>query len=258
MIVKAVILARGLGTRMRAADENSNLDSAQTKVAELGVKALIPISDNKTFLDFIVENLRSAGFSDICLVIGDEHETLKYFCRNNDLSFTIQEKPIGTANAILSAESFVNGDNFLMVNSDNLYPVNDLRKLHNLESAGLIAFDKQNLIAKSNIDEEKINKFAVLSFDENNVLTKIIEKPDSSEKDAFISMNAWVFSPNIFEACKSVKLSKRGEYELSDAVNYAIENLDEKFKAVYSNEGVLDLSSRADIAKVAGKLAKNG
>jgi glucose-1-phosphate thymidylyltransferase len=258
MTNKAVILARGLGTRMRAVDENSKLNCEQAKIAESGVKTLIPIADNKTFLDFAIENLRSVGFTEICLVIGDEHEILKDFCRKNDLSFAIQEKPIGTANAVLSAEQFVNGKHFLMVNSDNLYSVNDLSKLQKLNSAGLIAFDKQNLIAKSNIDEEKINKFAILSFDENNVLTKIIEKPETTEENAFISMNAWIFSPKIFEACQNIKLSKLGEYELSDAVNFAIETLDEKFKIVKSNEGVLDLSSRADIEKVINKLVKNG
>jgi glucose-1-phosphate thymidylyltransferase len=258
MTNKAVILARGLGTRMRAVDENSKLDSEQANIAELGVKALIPIAENKTFLDFVLENLRSAGFTEICLVIGNEHEILKDFCRKNGLQFAIQEKPLGTANAVLSAETFVNGDYFLMVNSDNLYPSNDLRKLQKLNSPGLIAFDKQSLIAKSNIDEEKINKFAVLSFDDNDVLTRIIEKPETTEKNAFISMNAWVFSPKIFEACRNVKLSKRGEYELSDAINFAIEKSGEKFSAIYSDEGVLDLSSRADIEKVIEKLIKNG
>jgi dTDP-glucose pyrophosphorylase len=258
MITKAVILARGLGTRMRAVDENSNLDSAQTKIAEIGVKALIPIADGKTFLDFVLQNIRSAGFSEICLVIGNEHEILKDFCRKNDLSFAIQKNPIGTANAVLSAESFVNGEHFLMVNSDNLYPINDLRRLKELNSVGLVAYYKQSLIAKSNISEEKINKFAVLEIYANNMLEKITEKPETTAKEAFISMNAWIFSPKIFDACQSVGLSKRGEYELSDAVNFAVETLGERFKIIKSDEGVLDLSSRADIEKVVVKLGKNG
>jgi dTDP-glucose pyrophosphorylase len=135
-----------------------------------------------------------------------------------------------------------------------LYPINDLERLRNLISAGLIAFDKQNLIKKSNIDETKINKFAVLDFDENDYLKKIIEKPERVAENSFISMNAWLFSPKIFAACRQIKLSERGEFELADAVNFAIENLDEKFKAVYSKEGVLDLSSRADVENVREKL----
>jgi dTDP-glucose pyrophosphorylase len=71
-------------------------------------------------------------------------------------------------------------------------------------------------------------------------------------------MNAWLFSPNIFEACREINLSPRGEFELTDAVNFAIEHLGEKFKVVFSNEGVLDLSSRADVEKLSEKLIENG
>lgn len=260
MITKAVIIARGLGKRMRAEHESAKLDAKQTEIASQGIKALMPIWGEKTLLDFIFENLSEAGFKEFCLVIGNEHQAIRDFCNklNYDISFAIQEKPLGTANAVLAAEDFAKDEFFLVVNSDNLYPVRDLEGLRKLNSAGLIAFDKQNLIAKSNIDEEKINKFAVLSFDENDNLTKIIEKPETTEKDAFISMNAWMFSPKIFEACKQIKLSSRGEYELADAVNFAIESFGEKFKAIYSIEGVLDLSSRSDVEKVRDKLIKNG
>ncbi len=258
MITKAVILARGLGTRMRAVDKNSNLDSEQAKIAELGVKALIPIAENKTFLDFALENLRSAGFTEICLVIGNEHEILKEFCRKNGLHFAIQEKPLGTANAVLSAENFANGDNFLVINSDNIYPVNSLQRLRYLNAAGLIAFNRQSLIAKSNISAEKIAKFAVVEFDENNYLTQIVEKPKTVAENSFVSMNAWLFSNKIFEACGNINLSVRNELELTDAVQFAIKNLGEKFKIITSNEGVLDLSSREDIEKVIEKLIKNG
>lgn len=253
---KAVILARGLGTRMRASDDLTVLNAKQAEIARQGIKTLIPILGEKTLLDFIFESLSNAGFLKFCLVIGDEHQAIQDYCTklDYDISFAIQAKPLGTANAVLSAEAFVNDENFLTVNSDNLYPVNDLADLRKFETAGLIAFDKHSLIEKSNIDEAKINKFAVLNFDENNCLTKIIEKPETTEKDTWISMNAWLFSPQIFEACRKIKLSPRGEFELADAVNYAIENLGEKFQAVFSNEGVLDLSSQADIEKVREKL----
>lgn len=257
MITKAVILARGLGTRMRAEDQNINLDSKQAEIAAQGIKALMPIVGEKTLLDFILESLNEAGFSEICFVIGNEHQAIRDYCAKLDynISFAVQEKPLGTANAVLAAEKFSNNETFLVVNSDNLYPVNALRELRRLDQSGLIAFDKQSLIEKSNISEEKINKFAIIEFDENNHLTKIIEKPELTNKNALISMNAWTFSPNIFEACRNITLSPRGEYEIADAVNFAINNLGENFKAVYSNEGVLDLSSRADIEKVREKLS---
>ena len=259
MTKKAVILARGLGRRMRAENESANLNEKQAEIASQGIKALVPILGDKTLLDFIFESLSKAGFSEYCLVIGNEHQAIRDFCANlnYNISFAIQDKPLGTANAVLAAKEFAGDDTFLVVNSDNLYPINGLEQLRQLNSAGLIAFNKQNLIKKSNIDKTKINKFAILNFDENDYLTKIIEKPEKVEKDSFISMNAWIFSSKIFEACRKINLSKRNEYELADAVNFAIQKLGEKFKAVYSNDGVLDLSSRADIPNLAEKLSKN-
>ncbi len=259
MIRKAVVLARGLGKRMRASDENTRLNPIQAEIASQGIKALMPIIGEKTLLNFIFERLFEAGFSEFCLVIGDEHQAIRDFCAklNYEIAFAIQAKPLGTANAVLAVETFAKGENFLVVNSDNLYPVKDLQELRNLSQAGLIAFDKQSLIAKSNISPEKINKFAVIEFDQDNHLTKITEKPETTQTQAFISMNAWIFSPAIFAASRHLKPSPRGEYELADAVNFAIKNFGEKFKAIYSNEGVLDLSSRADIEKVKEKLIEN-
>lgn len=257
-ISKAVILARGLGTRMRAGSSNANLDKKQTEIASLGIKTLMPVVGNKTLLEFIFESLNEAGFSDFCLVIGSEHKPIRDFCATLDykISFAVQEKPLGTANAVLSAEKFAGGENFLSVNSDNLYPVNALRKLRELNQSGLIAFEKKGLIEKSNISEEKINKFAVVELDGENYLKKIIEKPETVEENSLISMNAWIFAPKIFEACRWIKPSPRGEFEIADAVLFAIEKLGEKFKAVKSDEGVLDLSSRADIQKVGEFLQK--
>lgn len=251
-ISKAVILARGLGTRLRADFSSANLTSEQTKIASLGIKTLMPVRGDKTLLEFIFENLAQAGFSEFCLVIGNEHQAIRDFCAslNYNISFALQEKPLGTANAVLSAENFCGSENFLVVNSDNLYPFNALRELRELNQTGFVAFSRKGLIEKSNISEEKINKFAAVKLDENGRLINIIEKPEMIEENSFVSMNCWLFSPKIFEACRQIKSSLRGEFEITSAVGFAINNLDEKFAAIYSDEGVLDLSSRADVEKI--------
>ncbi len=250
---KAVILARGLGTRLRADFSDANLNSEQTKIASLGIKTLMPVRGDKTLLEFIFENLSKAGFSEFCLIIGDEHQAIRDFCAalNYKISFAIQEKPRGTADAVLAAEKFVGDELFLVVNSDNLYPFNALRELRELSQTGFVAFSRKGLIEKSNISEEKIKKFATVESDENGDLIKIVEKPETIDENSFVSMNCWLFSPKIFEACRQIKPSERGEFEITSAVQFAIENLGEKFTAILSNEGVLDLSSRADVEKIA-------
>src|SRR5215218_8576507 len=120
-IEKAVILARGLGTRMRAETGIAHLNAAQAKIADSGIKTLMPIANGKTLLDFIFERLSQAGFTKICLVIGNEHQSIGDFCaaKPDRISFAVQEKPLGTADAVLAAENFVKDDLFLSVNSDN-------------------------------------------------------------------------------------------------------------------------------------------
>ena len=74
-ITTAVILARGLGTRMRAASSGSSLDAKAAAVADTGVKALIPIG--RPFLDHVLHDLAEAGVREAVLVIGPEHQDLR-------------------------------------------------------------------------------------------------------------------------------------------------------------------------------------
>jgi len=69
-------------------------------------------------------------------------------------------------------------------------------------------------------------------------------------------MNCWRFETTIFTACRSVSPSARGELELPDAVQYAIDSLGERFRVVPLQAAVLDLSSRKDITVVAARLAE--
>ncbi len=248
-----MILARGLGTRMRADAAGVDLTPEQQHLANAGIKALVPVANGKTLLELIVENLVAAGFSDICLVIGPEHDVIREYCSAKaiNVDFATQTEPKGTADAVLAAESCVEPDElFLVINSDNLYPVESLRTLRKAARPAMLAFEREALIAKSNIGAERIAKFATVEIGENGSLLLIVEKPEKVEADSFVSMNAWLFSSAIFEACRSINPSGRGEYEITTAVQYAIDTLGVEFTAVKTDEGVLDLSSRSDIESV--------
>ncbi|HKF59528.1 MAG TPA: nucleotidyltransferase family protein, partial [Blastocatellia bacterium] len=71
MMRKAVILARGLGRRMRALTPGYHLNASQEAVAETGLKAMMPFE--RPFLDYSLSALADAGFEEACLVIGPEH-----------------------------------------------------------------------------------------------------------------------------------------------------------------------------------------
>ena len=259
MVMKAVVLARGLGTRMKAGDPSAALSAPQAAAAATGVKALVPLGD-RPFLDYVLSSLADAGCSDICLVIGPEHRalrdryTIEVPPRRFRVHFAVQEKPLGTGNAVLAAESFASGDEFLMLNSDNYYPAKALRELVLMNGAGTILFSPEGLAAHSNIERARIAAFALGSIGADGCLDAIVEKPDAAQVAALggarhVSMNLWRFPSSIFQHCRTLTPSKRGELELQDAINAAIAG-GLRLKAGLSNDGVLDLSRRADIEAV--------
>jgi len=263
-ITKVVILAAGLGNRMRAGD-NAGLDSRTVSVAEKGLKALIPLGD-RPFLDYGIDNLIEAGFREICLVIGKNSDEIKRYYEEKQASlsrksvkinFAYQEKPLGTANAVYSARDFAGNDEFCLVNCDNVYDIEDLRNLRIAKKGACytIGYDKNSLAKGSNIPLDRIERFAVMSFDDEMNLKKIIEKPSqqmiAENPELLVSMNCFRFTSRIFEACAKIRPHpERKEYELPSAVQYIIDNGLNEFKVIASDKSVLDLTGKSDIEPV--------
>jgi dTDP-glucose pyrophosphorylase len=261
-LTKAVVLARGLGTRMRRSAAGVALDAAQASAAESGVKAMIPIG--RPFLDYVLSTLADAGVADVCLVIGPEHQAIRDYYEHLvslarvRVSFAVQVEPLGTADAVAAASAFADRDDFLVINSDNFYPVEAFIALRRLRGSGLVGFDREALARDGNIDDARVSRYAVLEVDAAGRLTGILEKPDADAwrktgGHALISMNCWRFGPEIFAAAARIGRSARGEFELADAVMAAIE-AGVRFEVVPVSAGVLDLSSQADIPAVAERL----
>lgn len=260
----AVILARGLGKRMRAADETDRLDADQAAVAETGLKAMIPIG--RPFLDYSLSALADAGYRRMVLVIGPEHDLVRdYYGRQLrpqrlTIQFATQLHAHGTADAVLAAEPVTGDGPFLVINSDNYYPRAAVEALRQAAGPAVALFERDALVAGSNIPAERIVKFGVGEIDTRGCLQRIVEKPDEQllatwPRPLWVSMNCWRFSPLIFAACRAIPLSARKEYELPLAVQYAIDTLGAEFRVLPQRAAVLDLSCRADIATVAARLA---
>jgi dTDP-glucose pyrophosphorylase len=261
-LVKAVILARGLGTRMRRAVEGVAIDAEQARAADSGVKAMIPIG--RPFLDYVISGLADAGVREVCLVIGPEHDAVQeHYAHAGSsrvrLTYAVQAEPLGTADAVAASEAFAGGDPFIVLNSDNYYPVTALRALRSLGGCGLAGFEREALVRDGNIDDARVSRYAVLDVGRDGRLRGILEKPDGEAwarvgAHALISMNCWRFGPSIFAAARGISKSPRGEFELADAVKAAID-AGERFDVVPVAAGVLDLSHRSDIPSVARRLA---
>ena len=256
----AVVLARGLGTRMRASSAaGSGLTSQQATAAASGYKALMPIGEHR-LIDYSLSALVDAGIERAVLVVGPEHEDFRRHIDSLErtrltIDLAVQVNPLGTADAVLSAEAAVGEESFLMVNGDNYYPRQVLHDLARHRGNALAGFDRAALVAESNIPAERIAAFAIVRA-RDGALEEIVEKPTAeviraAGAHAPVSMNAFRFTPEIFAACRRITPSPRGELEIVDAVRA----LPGPVWVLAATGGVLDLSRREDIREVEARLS---
>jgi dTDP-glucose pyrophosphorylase len=245
----------------------ADLSAEQRRAADVGSKAMMPLAFGRPFLDWVLSALADAGIREVCLVIASDDDPIrKYYSALTltrvRIAFAMQLEPLGTADALLAAEPFAPDESMLVLNGDNYYPADAYRALVTLGAPAMVAFDREALLAGSNIEPERVASFALVDVDEDGVLRRIVEKPDAAAvatwSSPYVSMNLWALPPSIFDACRAVTPSARGELELPAAVQYAIDEMGVQFRALPMRgpgAAVLDLSSRADVQAITARLA---
>lgn len=206
--MRAVILAAGEGTRMRP------LTYTKPKV-------MLPIA-NKPILEHLIAELARVGIKDIVLVVGYKDEIVRgYFGDGGDFGVSIeyvsQRKQLGTADALRSAIHLID-DDFIMLNGDNIVGCDDIKKI--ADSDGM---------AMGVVRVENPQDFGVVEV-ENGKVKRIIEKPERPPSN-LINAGVYRFDSDIVEFLERTPLSKRGEYEITDTIQLAI-NSGIEFKAV--------------------------
>ena len=250
---------------MQAADNGTSLSAAQSAAAAAGAKGMLPVGSGRPFLDYVLSALADAGCREACLIVAPDHDVIRSYYEQTGrptrvrLSFAVQPEADGTAHAVLAGQSFTVHDPFLVLNADNLYPVDVLRALAALDGPGLPAFDSKALVQESGFPAERVAAFALLGVDAGGHLCGIVEKPSREQlaaagTHALVSMNAWRFDSRIFAACADVPRSTRGEFELPAAVELA-RSRGVPFCVVRASGAVLDLSQQSDIPLVSARLA---
>lgn len=234
---KVLIAAAGKGTRMLHLTRNKP-------------KHLIKV-ENKPFLVHLLNNILEAGYSDIVIVVGYKGEAIKQCLENYKVKATIinqfeilGEKEYGTLCPIKCAEETIGKENFLAVYGDNYYSVEDLKSF-NID-------DEYNYVG--GLVHQNPSKYGVLISD-NGFLKEIKEKP----KEFFgnlINTGLYKFTPEVFKKVPEVKISQRGEYELTDAISLLAKEGKVKIKKI--KDGWLDFGNPADIMKVSNFLKHNG
>ncbi len=204
--MKALVLSGGKGTRLRP-------------ITHTNAKQLVPIA-NKPILFYAIESIKEAGIKDVGVVVGDTKEEIKAALGDGSkwgvkITYIEQEAPLGLAHAVKSAKGFIDGDDFVMFLGDNLIKdgiislVDKFRKVHSAS---------QILLARVAHPEQ----FGVAELKEGKVL-KLVEKPENPRSDLAL-VGVYMFDKSIFEAVENIKPSRRGELEITDAIQYLIDH----------------------------------
>lgn len=270
-----VILAGGLSSRMKKAiqEKNHELSAEEIKAANSQSKGLIPLGKGKRpLMDYLLYNAREAGFKRVVIITGENSEAFKSQYGNKQeensfhrlsISFATQripegrKKPLGTADALLQAmqqRTWLQKTSFVVCNSDNLYSVKALTLLREARAANaLISYDRDRLLFST----ERINRFALMKFDEHELLLDIIEKPTPQESMGYadsagklrVSMNIFLFyGPMIYPHLQACPLHPvRQEKEIPAALLLMIKANPGTVKGIPLAEHVPDLTSKEDI-----------
>lgn len=255
----AVVLAAGAGTRMQRDAPGAALLPEQIQAAVAGAKAMMPIH-GRPFLDYTLHALAEAGIQQAIVVRAPHQSSMQRYYEQQtrqriDVRFAIQAEPRGTAHALLSAREAVQERAFLLLNGDNGYPVGAIRRLSQVPSMGLVAFGAESVLLQPNQGEEpdaRLCAYAAVHSNPQGELIDIVEKPPIPPD--WVSMNCWRMTPAIFRSCETIEPSPRGEWELPEAVRFAMQHHGQTFRVVPARGPVLDLSSRADIQAVSDLL----
>ena len=272
-----VILAGGASSRLKKSLKNVDLDKNVSDLAKNSHKTLIPLGkDKRPLIYFILQNALNAGVSEVFLITSPENLAFKDFIQSEvfkdsfsdiNINFAIQfkpedrEKPLGTSDALMQAmdqHEVLKSNSFVIINGDNLYSVNSLNSLYELDEKqhSLISYDRDGL----NFPHERLTKFALINVDENNQLINIIEKPPLEEVDNFrdkfnkirVSMNIFkFFGPTIYPFIKNCPMHpERKEKEIPEAVRNYIKDYPNSFNALPFFEHIPDLTSAKDILNI--------
>jgi glucose-1-phosphate thymidylyltransferase len=204
--LKALILSGGFGTRLRPITYSQQ-------------KQLIPIA-NKPILFYSIEDVIEAGIDDIGIIVGPRKdqviETVKSTDWDANIEFIYQDAPIGLAHAIITAESFLDDEDFVMYLGDNI-----IRDGIEQQAAKFRDLNPQSLILLAEVDDPQ--RFGVAEFDESGRVKRLVEKPKIPPSN-FALLGVYFFNSVILEACKSIKPSWRNELEITDAIQWLIDN----------------------------------
>ncbi len=201
--MKGIILAGGSGTRLYP-------------LTTVTSKQLLPVYD-KPMIYYPLSTLMLAGIQDI-LIISTPADTPRFEQLLGDgkkfgirLSYAVQERPEGLAQAFIIGEKFIGNDNVAMVLGDNIFYGHGFSRM--LKEATSNAVNGKATIFGYGVKDPQ--RFGIVEFDKDGNVISVEEKPEKPKSNYCIT-GLYFYDNRVVDFAKRIKPSKRGELEITD------------------------------------------
>lgn len=220
--VKALILAGGAGTRLRP-------------ITHTRAKQLVPVA-NKPILFYGLEAVASAGIKEVGVIVGDTAAEVRAAVGDGsawglEVTYLPQDAPLGLAHCVLIAREFLGEDDFVMYLGDNMLRQSLRGFVDAFESARQAARAPELGEAPLDPPAAQIllarvpdpHRFGVAELDATGGVVRLVEKPEVPPSDLAL-VGVYLFDARIHEAVAAIEPSARGELEITDAIQWLIDN----------------------------------
>ncbi|MHB9857285.1 glucose-1-phosphate thymidylyltransferase [Streptomyces sp. YIM S03343] len=204
--MKALVLSGGAGTRLRP-------------ITHTSAKQLVPVA-NKPVLFYGLESIAAAGITEVGMIVGDTADEIREAVGDGsafglDITYISQERPLGLAHAVLIARDYLGEDDFVMYLGDN-FIVGGITDLVDEFRAHRPAAQ----ILLTRVPDPRA--FGVAELDAQGQVVGLEEKPEQPKSDLAL-VGVYLFTPAIHPAVRAIEPSRRGELEITHAVQHLID-----------------------------------
>jgi glucose-1-phosphate thymidylyltransferase len=219
--MKGLILSGGAGTRLRP-------------ITHTSAKQLVPVA-NKPILFYGLEHMVAAGIREFGIVVGDTGDEIRASVGDGsrwdvDITYIQQEAPLGLGHCVLISRDFLGDDDFIVYLGDNMIQQGVAQFVDRFEAEQRRA-DEPTLDGDHQSPAAQIllcpvpdpHRFGVAEVDASGHVIRLVEKPEDPPSNLALA-GVYLFTPAIHEAVRAIAPSARGELEITDAIQWLIDN----------------------------------
>ncbi|MEU5880173.1 glucose-1-phosphate thymidylyltransferase [Spirillospora sp. NPDC047279] len=209
--MKALVLAGGAGSRLRP-------------ITHTSAKQLVPVA-NKPVLFYGLEAIRDAGIREVGIVVGDTAAEIQRAVGDGEafgleITYLRQDAPRGLAHAVLIAREFLGDDDFVMYLGDNFIVGGISELVDHFREERAAGGGPRAQIMLTRVSDPR--SFGVAELDGTGRVVGLEEKPDHPKSDLAL-VGVYLFSPAVHEGVARLKPSWRNELEITDAIQWLID-----------------------------------